>query len=189
MQQWLFTPKTGRWLLSSSSCEWALSVVDGKGRFDGQGAHYSRRTPGSATFTGVGREIVLVTECGRAVWAVVEQGTPPPRGSGRSRGRGGVRIETPRLWRNMVFRNLGAGLSSALIEEATRATYVLWWWRYGAFPRVSLRTEIDVNEVQSSNPGFCYECAGWIRGALKRGKRFMYAPSCPILPPVAFDAD
>jgi hypothetical protein len=42
---------------------------------EGKGPHYSRRTPGSKTFTGVGQEIVLVTQDFRAVWAVVRQRT------------------------------------------------------------------------------------------------------------------
>lgn len=48
------------WLLSSSSDPRALAVVDGTGPFAEFGPHYSRRTPGSKTFTGVGREIVLL---------------------------------------------------------------------------------------------------------------------------------
>jgi hypothetical protein len=63
------------WLLSSSSDRRALDVVDGMGKHAGKGPHYSRRTPGSKTFTGVGREIVLVTDDGNAVWAVVLQKT------------------------------------------------------------------------------------------------------------------
>lgn len=63
----------GVWRLSSSSDPVALSVVDGTGPWEGHGPHYSRRTPGSKTFTGVGAEVVLVTEDRSAVWAVVLQ--------------------------------------------------------------------------------------------------------------------
>lgn len=105
------------WELSSSSDRRALDVVDGSGPFESYGPHYSRRTPGSKTFTGVGREIVLVTSCGRAVWACVYQATPMVRGSGASRGRQGETDRKARyLWRNMMFRNLGAGLSSDLVK-------------------------------------------------------------------------
>lgn len=165
------------WLISSSSDRRALDVVDGTGPFEGQGPHYSRRTPGSKTFTGVGQEIVLVTDCGRAVWAVVRQKTPMARGTGGSRGRGGVTDQAARyVWRNMLFRNLGAGLSSDLIREATEATYRHWIERYGALPEERLRTEIGVKQVRSSNPGYCYIAAGWEPGPTKRGKRFLYAP-------------
>ena len=52
------------WLLSSSSDVNALAVVDGLGKFRRFGPHYSRRTPGSRTFTGVGQEIVLLHSTG-----------------------------------------------------------------------------------------------------------------------------
>jgi hypothetical protein len=38
------------------------------------------------------------------------------------------------------------------------------------------RTEIDVRRVRSTNHGFCYLKAGWVKGELKRGKLFLYAP-------------
>lgn len=173
----------GRWELSSSSDPRALAVVDGLGQFSGSGPHYSRRTPGSKTFTGIGREIVLVTRCGRAVWAVVYQRTPSAKGSGRSRGRTGMPDARPRyLWRNMVFRNLGAGLASELIREALAETYVQWVKRYGALPSERMRTEVDVRRCASRNPGYCYIMAGWEKGPIVRGKRFFYAPNDPPAP-------
>lgn len=168
----------GRWELSSSSDPRALAVVDGRGRFAAHGPHYSRRTPGSKTFTGVGQEIVLVTTCGRAVWACVRQRTPSKAGSGRTRGRAGASDVAPVfVWRNMVFRNLGGGLSSDLIREATDMTYQEWTKRYGVLPPERLRTEIKVSAVRSSNPGYCYLMAGWERGPVRRGILFLYAPA------------
>jgi hypothetical protein len=165
------------WRLSSSSERAALDVVDGTGRFDGFGPHYSRRTPGSKTFTGVGREIVLVTKCGRAVWACVYQRTPSARGTGGSRGRTGTADTKSRyLWRNMMFRNLGAGLSSTLIADATEETYRQWRARYGELPPERLRTEIGVRQIRSPNPGYCYQRAGWERGDTRNGKLFFWAP-------------
>lgn len=164
------------WEMSSSSDSKALAVVDGTGPWEGHGPHYSRRTPGAKTFTGVGREIVLVARDGSAVWAVVLQRTPSPRGSGGSRGRDGATAPTPFVWRNMLFRNLGPSLSSNLIREATARTYLEWIRRYGDLPTVQLRTEIGVNQVRSTNPGFCYQMAGWSKGPTRRGKLFLYAP-------------
>lgn len=172
------------WLLSSSSDPRALAVVDGAHAaadlFNPQPAgdpHYSRRTPGAKTFTGVGQEIVLVTACGRAVWACIRQKTPQARGTGSSRGRSGEGDYRARfVWRNMIFRNIGAGLSSDLIRTATEATYREWALRYGKLPQERLRTEVDVKRTQSTNPGYCYRCAGWERGEIKRGKLFLYAP-------------
>lgn len=166
------------WLLSSSSDRAALDVVDGTGKHIGKGPHYSRRTPGSKTFTGVGQEIVLVTEDGNAVWAVVRQKTPAKRGSGNSRGRTGQPDSNSRyIWRNMVFRNLGAGVSSELIREALAKTYIEWVKRYGELPPETLRTEIEIKKVKSRNPGYCYKMAGWIKDRVVRGKLYMNAPN------------
>lgn len=169
------------WLLSSSSDRRALDVVDGTGICAGHGPHYSRRTPGSKTFTGVGQEIVLVSDCGRAVWACIRQKTPMAVGSGVSRHRRGdpnkkTDAKARYLWRNMMFRNLGAGLSSDLIREATEMTYREWLKRYGVLPEERLRTEVDVKRVNSRNPGFCYMKAGWEKGIVKNGKLFLWAP-------------
>lgn len=165
------------WVLSSSSDRRALDVVDGTGQHLGAGPHYSRRTPGSKTFTGVGQEIVLVTDCGRAVWACVRQKTPAKRGSGASRGREGSTDNAVRyVWRNMLFRNLGAGLSSELIRSALSETRQLWVERYGSLPEERLRTEIGVHSIRSTNPGYCYIMAGWEKGVTKNGKLILWAP-------------
>ncbi len=167
------------WRLSSSSDPAALDVVDGRGRFAAYGPHYSRRTPGSRTFTGVGQEIVLVHESGAAVWAVVRQRTPSRPGSGTSRGRTGTPDAAPRyVWRNMLFRRLPECpvLASDLIRSATVATYTIWAERYGALPAERLRTEVDTRRVRSRNPGYCYLCAGYTRDRVVRGKLYLFAP-------------
>lgn len=98
-------------------------------------------------------------------------------GSGTSRGRIGQTDGRARyLWRNMLFRNPGAGLASDLIQTATEATYREWEKRYGELPAERLRTEIDIKRVRSVNPGFCYRMAGWERGIVKSGKLFYWAP-------------
>ncbi len=174
--------RDGAWSLSSSSDRHALSMIDGTGWFSSRGTHYSRRTPGSKTFTGVGKEVVLVTES--AVWAVVEQRTPARAGSGQSRGRNGRHELTPTVWRNLLFRNLGSFLSSSLIRTATVLTYLHWLRRYGELPRVRLRTEVDIRHA-SSNPGYCYQCAGWSKGETKGHKLFLYAPPLEVQQNVA----
>lgn len=167
------------WQLSSSSDPRALAVVDGTGTFAAHGPHYSRRTPGSKTFTGVGQEIVLVTHCGRAVWACVRQKTPAARGTGGSRGREGKNDQRVRyIWRNMLFRNLGAGLSSDLIKTATVETYIRWVERYGALPDERLRTEIGIAGVRpKADPGYCYIMAGWEKDRIVRDKLYLWAPA------------
>ena len=165
------------WRLSSSSDPVALAVVDGTGRFAAHGPHYSRRTPGSKTFTGVGQEIVLVTEDGSAVWACVRQKTPAKRGSGSSRGRKNASDLKPRfIWRNMLFRNLGEARSSDLIRSALVRTYEEWCSRYGGLPEERLRTEIKIDAIKSTNPGYCYKMAGWEPDRIVRGKLYLFAP-------------
>lgn len=155
----------------------ALAIVDGTGRWEGHGPHYSRRTPGSKTFTGVGKEIVLVTESGDAVWACVYQRTPTARGSGASRGRVGTTDTRARyIWRNMLFRNLGPMLSSDLIRAAVAETYLQWKRRYGVLPSERLRTEVCIGSIRSKNPGFCYKKAGFIPDKVVRGKLYLFAP-------------
>lgn len=165
------------WLLSSSSAQEALAVVDGLGKFRRFGPHYSRRTPGSKTFTGCGQEIVLLHASGRAVWACVRQRTPSRRGSGESRGRTGQADAAPRyIWRNMMFRNLYAGTASELIRSATLRTYEEWVLRYGALPPERLRTEVSLSAVRSADPGRCYRLAGWTDDRIVRGKLYLWAP-------------
>ena len=168
------------WLLSSSSAQDALAIVDGTGRWAGRGPHYSRRTPGSRTFTGVGQEIVLITADGSAVWAVVRQRTPSALGTGSSRGRTGSTDTRPRyVWRNMLFRNMDTSVrSSTLVLSATIRTYEEWALRYGSLPTETLRTEIDPRRIRSSNPGCCYKLAGYHNARWTRGKLYLDAP-CP----------
>ena len=232
-----------RWLVSGSGDPRALAVVDGTGRWASHGPHYSRRNPGSRTFTGVGREVVLLLEDGSAVWACVQSRTPARRRpSGlldRALGCRGMTVadiqalhglsrpgaanwlvlahahpaihrairageisawrgtELGRLpgdeqvaalaaspgyvertlFRNVVFRNLGSSLSSSLISAATERTYSVWRERYGRLPEARLRTEVDVRRVRSTNPGYCYLCAGWTRDKIHaRHKLHLYAP-------------
>lgn len=159
----------GLWQVVSGSDPRALAIVDGTGDFVQHGPHYSRRHPGSKTFTGCGQDLVLLTADARAVWAVVHQRTPQARGT--------VGQQTPFVWRNMLFRNLGIFRSSDLIALALEMTYREWRLKYGTLPGVRLRTEIDVRRVKSTNPGYCYRCAGWESGPTKRGKKFFYAPT------------
>jgi hypothetical protein len=77
----------------------------------------------------------------------------------------------------MLFRNLGAGLSSELIESATAETYRRWVERYGALPAERLRTEIGLSGIANkANPGYCYLKAGWLRDRIVRGKLYLWAP-------------
>ena len=52
------------------------------------------------------------------------------------------------------FRNEGPLLSSILIEEAVERAWERW-------PNERLWTYINPSKIRSSNPGFCFQCAGW----------------------------
>lgn len=170
---------TETWRLSSSSAREALDIVDGVGQFAGCGPHYSRRTPGSKTFTGVGQEIVLVTDT--AVWAVVRNRLPAPRGSGASRGRTGETAPTRYMWRCNMFRNLGPDLSSALIRSAVEQTARFWLARYGEIPTEDLTTEVKPLALRSEIPGYCYRRAGWVKVRERRGLIVLRCPRTQIL--------
>jgi hypothetical protein len=155
------------WTMSSSSDRRALDIVDGCGEWELFGPHYSRRTPGSKTFTGVGQEVVLVRP--GAVWAVVRNRLPAPRGSGASRGRTGEIRKDRYMWRNMMFRNLSDDLSSDLIRSAVARTAREWLARYGEIPMETLQTEVRRSAVSSEIPGYCYIRAGWVKTGESRG--------------------
>ncbi len=118
--------------------------------------HYSRQTPGAADFMASGRVLVLLTDCGRAVWGAIESREP---GSDRL------------TWRCSIFRNESPALSSDLIREATARTVVYWRAHYGAAPPVRLTTEVDPARTgrPGDNPGWCFLCAGWERLRVTNG--------------------
>lgn len=108
--------------------------------------HYSRQTIGADDFIPPGRCLVLVTPCGRATWAVVENRDPV----------GALR------WRCTIFRNEGAGLSSDLVRAATSATFDYWRRHYHGLPVAPLRTEVDPAATRRKrDPGRCFIRAGW----------------------------
>lgn len=84
------------------------------------------------------------------------------------------------VWRNMLFRNLYAGVASELIRSATERTYSEWLRRYGRLPEERLRTEIGIGAVKSTDPGRCYRLAGWTNDRVVRGKLYLWAPAVAI---------
>lgn len=119
--------------------------------------HYSRQKPGSPQFVPPGRCLVLYacTPNGQAVWA-----TSWPFAEYVKHAWAGA-------WVCSIFRNEGAGLSSLLIEQAVAATR----WFYGDPPELGFITFVLPSAVRSSNPGYCYQRAGWRKvGAAKDGK-------------------
>lgn len=60
-------------------------------------------------------------------------------------------------WRCVLFRNEGNALSSTLIREAMRETANVWRDN----PRDGWITWVMPSEIRSTNPGYCFQCAGW----------------------------
>jgi hypothetical protein len=89
-------------------------------------------------FVGPGEKTVLISHDGRAVFVW-------RRFVDRS-GQRGVNCA--------VFRNEGAGLSSALITDADAIAWARW-------PGERLYTYVDAASVASPNAGYCFKMAGW----------------------------
>lgn len=112
--------------------------------------HYSRRRyrdgRSPALFVGPGEKMVLRTaDCSAIfVW------------------RKFISMDAQQGVNCAVFRNEGTERSSALIREAMRLAWARW-------PRERLYTYVDGRRVRSSNPGYCFKCAGWRKVGVTKG--------------------
>ena len=120
--------------------------------------HYSRNpaSRGDPRIAGPGHKIVLLTPCARALF----------------------------VWRQFIskdlqdgincaiFRNEGAGLSSALI----RAAMTIAWDRW---PGQRLYTYVNPRKVRSSNPGYCFLMAGWRRCGVTKTRKLLIFEAFP----------
>lgn len=104
-------------------------------------------------FIGPGEYIALRTAAGDAVWvwrkfidACIDQRT--------GERQGGVNCA--------VFRNESTHRSSELIRQADAIADCVW-------PGLRHYTYVNPKAVRSSNPGFCYQCAGWKRCGVTKG--------------------
>lgn len=102
--------------------------------------HYSRRKPGAKQFAGNGSDIVLRDSRGEVLFVWLMQ---------RFRADG-----KQFAFNCSKFRNESAMLSSELILCAESIVRSIWGSGV-AF------TYIDPLCVRSSNPGYCFKCAGW----------------------------
>lgn len=160
------TAAGSEWEVVSGMDPRALALVDGAHDACEGRPHYSRQHPGSTKgFTGPGRELVLVTRDGLAVWAVTER----------------RKVNSPEwLFRNSVFlRAGGSARASDLIRAAVDVTRQEWPRKYnGESPRAPLTTEVDASKVRHKrDPGRCFIKAGWrFAGLTKRGLLIFAAP-------------
>ena len=127
----------GYWRVSNAFDPYAASLSD---------RHYSRRTVGSPQFMPPGNKIVLV---GRG--AVFGWWRPDP-------GAGIVPMNGLDGWTCTIFRNESSGVrSSQLILEAELALQAT---AADCGPD-GMITYVWDSKVKSSNPGYCFKCAGW----------------------------
>ena len=109
--------------------------------------HYSCRSEPSGRhrklFVGPGEKLVLMTQQADAL-IVFRRFTSHDRAFGH-----GVNCA--------VFRNESHFRSSSLIREAVEE----WAWK--KWPDQRLYTYVDGRRIVSTNPGYCFKCAGWRR--------------------------
>ncbi|WP_451994172.1 DNA methyltransferase [Azospirillum argentinense] len=74
-----------------------------------------------------------------------------------------------------VFRNEGSGTSSELIREAMAIAWARW-------PGERLYTYVDPRKVQSANPGYCFQMAGWTKAGWTKGGLLVLEalPGCEV---------
>src|SRR5690606_32667924 len=113
--------------------------------------HYSRQTVGDPQFCRPGRNLVLRTAHGDAVWVTWH----------------GIRDDGMKAWECTIFRNESGNLSSEMVKQAIAATIGEW----GTPARDGIITYVDQSKVRSLNPGFCFKMAGFreIGKSKKRG--------------------
>lgn len=129
-------PRTQPWRMSHRADTAACRIAD---------RHYSRQKIGSPQFVPPGRCVVLVTECGKAVWV-----TSWPFAEH-------VRHAWAGAWVCSIFRNEGAGLSSGLITAAISATRAIW-----DPPELGMITFVDRDKTRRKrDPGRCFRRAGF----------------------------
>lgn len=139
-QLMLDIPQYGPWLITHKADHACRLLAD---------RHYTRQTIGSPQFCRPGRNLVLRTALGDAVWVTWS----------------GIRDDGLRAWECTIFRNESPHLSSDMIRAALTATMAEW----GQPPPDGIITYVDQSKVQSANPGFCFLSAGFRR--IGRSKR------------------
>lgn len=122
--------------------------------------------------------VVFITPCSRAVWVT----SAPKREYVKHRWAG--------AWVNSLFRNEGAGLSSELIRAAVRASIEAFASKGVDVPWRGLVTFVDRAKVRSSNPGYCYQRAGFVRVGETKDEKLValqlqprYMPGLPLYVP------
>lgn len=132
----------------STRSDWAVSRLADR--------HYSRQTIGARQFSPPGMNLTLKVGDGDValagwVWWHPHRNAPVGRWDGWDG------------WINCsFFRNEGSGyLSSALVRAAVWCCLSMWSYAGMAVPISGFDTYVMPTAIRSSNPGWCYQCAGW----------------------------
>ena len=140
--------------------------------------HYNRQKIGARQFVPPGRCIVLRLFNCQALWVT---SWPFPEF---------VRHEWAGAWMNSCFRNESILLSSDLIVEAVAITRSYW----ETPPPEGIVTFVDPSKIKSSNPGYCYQKAGFTRCGVTKGGLIAFqmlpekmpSPKPPFTPQLSF---
>ena len=138
------------WCLSHRADRRALPLAD---------RHYNRQKPGTPQFVPPGRCMVLLTQEAGALWV-----TSWPFEEFVKHAWAGA-------WVNSLFRRESGPLASELIREAVAATR--WYWN-GPLPELGMITFVDSKKVRSTNPGYCYQRAGFKHVGFSKGGLHAY---------------
>lgn len=151
-QLMLDIPQYGAWMITHKGDVSCRILAD---------RHYSRQHIGHPMFTRPGRNLVLRTARGDAVWVTWS----------------GIRDDGLDAWECTIFRNESKHLSSEMVRWAVDATFSEW----GTPPMDGIITYVAQNKVRSSNPGCCFKMAGWQRigESKKRGLTLLQLKEVP----------
>lgn len=114
------------------------------------------RHPNSDRVVGPGEYMAMITADGRAAWVWRLQQ---------------YRLDAQTGLECVLFRNEGALRSSSLVEQADALADVRW-------PGLRHFTFVNPKRIRSTNPGYCFQVAGWRRaGKSARGLVILERPS------------
>ena len=139
------------WLVSHKYDRDCVHLVDGTGPWEGCDPHYSRRKIGSPQFMPPGETLVLVTPARNSVFGWWR---PHPRsGVTAMNGLDG--------WTCTIFRRMGGAKASDLVLAAELALADA----DTAAPcgADGLLTYVPPSKINSTNPGWCFQLAGWVK--------------------------
>lgn len=117
--------------------------------------HYSRRTVGARQFCYAGRKLVLRNTEGTVLfvwmWPLEE-----------------MRMDGQTGYSCAIFRNESCRQSSNIILEAEDAAFSKWG------PN-RVFTYVNGSKIKSSNPGYCFQRAGWSKAGRSKGGLILLA--------------